>query len=144
MGPGRLLGEIRPLELQVPDQRYVGPRAMLPSAPAREQENHDVSQHADLGHEQHDDTAMNLRRGLQQIFDLDEQDHMLEDDDDQLREQVMSPRDGQEQQVNAVQDRPLAFQNLPANVVAENRRQENQEHHAGRNVFSSRGISSNR
>ena len=61
---------------------------------------------------------------------------MLEDDSDQLREQVMSAREhGQQQQVNAVQDRPLAFQNLPGNVVAENRRQENQEHHAGGNVF---------
>ena len=37
--------------------------------------------------------------------------------------------------MNAVQDRPLAFQNLPAHVIAENRRQENQEHHAVGNVF---------
>ena len=88
MDPGRPPGEIRPLELQVPDQGYVGPRAMLPLAPAREQENHDVLQHAGLGHEQHDDIAMNLQEmlPLQQIFDLDQQDNMLEDDNDQLRE----------------------------------------------------------
>ena len=43
--------EIRPLENQVPDQGNVDPRAMLPLAPAREQ--HDVLQHAGLGHGQH-------------------------------------------------------------------------------------------
>ena len=92
--PGRPPGEIRPLELQVPDQGYVGPRVMLPLAPAREQENHDVLLHADLGHEQHDDIAMNLQDmlPLQQIFDLGQQDIMLEDDNDQLREQTGSGR----------------------------------------------------
>ena len=48
----------------------------------------------------------------------------------------MSPREsGQQQQVNAVQDRQFAFGNLPANVVAENRRQKNREYHDGGNVF---------
>ena len=73
---------------------------------------------------------------LQQVFDLDQHDAMLEDGNRQLREQVMSPRErGQQQQVNAVQDRQFAFGNLPANVVAENRRQENREYHDGGNVF---------
>ena len=110
---------------------------MLPLPPAREQQNHYVWQHAGLGHGQHDDIHMNLQEmlPLQQVFDLDQHNNMLEDANDQLREQVMSPREhGQQQQVNAVQDRQFAFGNLPANVVAENRRQENQEHHAGGNV----------
>ena len=73
---------------------------------------------------------------LQQVFDLDQQDAMIEDDNRQLREQVMSPRErGQQQQVNAMQDRQFAFGNLPANVVAEHRRQENREYHDGGNVF---------
>ena len=59
---------------------------------------------------------------------------MLEDDNQQLREQVMSPRE-RDQQVNAVQDRQLAFRNPPANVAAENRRQENREYHDGGNVY---------
>ena len=137
--PGRPPGEIRPLEMQVPDQENVGPSAMLPLVPAREQQNHDVLQHAGLGHEQHDD-HINMNSEdllpLQQVFDLDQQDAMLEDGNRQLREQVMSPRErGQRQQVNAVQDRQFAFGNLPANVVAENRRQENREYHDGGNVF---------
>ena len=37
--------------------------------------------------------------------------------------------------MNAVQDRQFAFGNLPANVVAENRRQENREYHNGGNVY---------
>ena len=73
---------------------------------------------------------------LQQVFDLNQQDAMLEDGNRQLREQVMSPRErGQQQQVNAVQDRQFAFGNLPANVVAEHRRQENREYHDGGNAF---------
>ena len=47
---------------------------------------------------------------LRQAFNLDQDDAMLEDDNNQLREQVMSPREhGQHQQLNAVQDRPQAF-----------------------------------
>ena len=137
--PGRPPGEIRPLEWQVPDQGNVGPRAMLPLVPAREQQNHDVLQHAGLGHGQHDDDInMNLENmlPLQQVFDSDQHDDMLEDGNHQLREQVMSPRErDQHQQVNAVQDRQFAFGDLPANVVAENRRQENREYHDGGNVF---------
>ena len=81
MDQGRPPGEIRPLENQVPDQGDVGPRAMLPLVPAREQQNHDVLQHADLGHEQHDDIDMNLQDmlPLQQLFNLVQQDDMLED-----------------------------------------------------------------
>ena len=63
---------------------------MLPLVPAREQQNHDVLQHAGLGHGQHDDDIdMNLDNmlPLQQVFDLDRQDDMLEDGDRQLREQ---------------------------------------------------------
>ena len=121
-----------------------GPRAMLPLVPAKEQQNHDVLQHAGLGHGQHDnDINMNLEDmlPLQQVFDLDQQAAMLEDGNSQLREQVMSPRErGQQQQVNAVQDRQFAFGNLPANVVAENRRQENREYHDGGNVFLQQNI----
>ena len=90
--PGRPPGEIRPLEDQVPDQGDVGPRAMLPLVPARGQQNHDVIQHAGLGHEQHDDDIdMNLENmlPLQQVFDLG-QDDMLEDGNRQLREQNCS------------------------------------------------------
>ena len=48
----------------------------------------------------------------------------------------MSPREhGQQQQVNAVQDRPQAFAPRPAEVVAEHRRQEQREYHDGGNVF---------
>ena len=73
---------------------------------------------------------------LQQVFDLEQHDAMLDDGNAQPREQVMSPRErGQQQQVNAVQDRQFAFGNLPANVVAENRRQENREYHDGGNVI---------
>ena len=88
--PGRPPGEIRPLENQIPDQGDVGPRAMLPLVPAREPENHGVLQHAGLGHEQHEnDIDMNLEDmlPLQQVFDLDRQDAMLEDGNQQLREQ---------------------------------------------------------
>ena len=87
--PGRPPGEIGPLEIQVPDQGDVGPRAMLPLVPAREQQNHGVLQHAGLGHGQHDDDInMNLddMLPLQQVFNLDQHDAMLEDGDQQLRE----------------------------------------------------------
>ena len=112
---------------------------MLPLTPAREQQNHHALQHAGLGHGQHDneiDVDLENTSPLQQVFDLDQQDAMLEDGNHRLREQVMSSRErGQQQQVNAVQDRQFAFGNLPANVVAEHRRQENREYHDGGNVF---------
>ena len=84
--PGRPPG-IQPLENLVPDQGNVDPRAMLPLAPAREQQHHDVRQHAGLGHVQHDED-MNLEDmlPLRQAFNLDQDDAMLEDDNNQLRE----------------------------------------------------------
>ena len=135
--PGRPPG-IQPLEDLVPDQGNVDPRAMLPLAPAREQQHHDVRQHAGLGHGQYDDQDMNLEDMLPlgQAFNLDQDDAMLEDGNNQLREQVMSPREhGQQQQVNAVQDRPQAFAPRPAEVVAEHQRQEQREYHNGGNIF---------
>ena len=120
---------------------------MLPLAPAREQQHHDVRQHAGLGHGQHDED-MNLEDmlPLRQAFNLDQDDAMLEDDNNQLREKVMSPREhGQQQQVNAVQDRPQAFAPRPAEVVAEHQRQENRGYtKMEERSSSSRGISSNR
>ena len=95
---------------------------MLPLANAREQQHHDVTQHAGLGHGQHGDQDMNSEDmlPLRQAFNLDQDDAVLEDDYNQLREQVMSPREhGQHQRLNAVQDRPQAFGPRPANVVAE-------------------------
>ena len=78
---------------------------------------------------------------LGQAFNLDQDDAMFEDGNDQLREQVMSPRErGQHQQLNAVQDRPQAFGQRPANVVAEHQRQENREYHDGGNIFLQRNI----
>ena len=142
MDPGRPPG-IQPLENQVPNQGNVDPRAMLPLAIAREQQHHDVRQHAGLGHGQHDDQDMNLEDmlPLRQAFNLDQDDAMLEDGNNQLREQVMSPREhGQQQQLNAVQDRPQAFGPRPANVVAEHQRQENREYHDGGNIFLQRNI----
>ena len=50
---------------------------------------------------------------------------------------------GRQQQVNAVQDRPQAFAPAPAEVVAEHQRQET-ENSMMEEIFSSRGISSNR
>ena len=87
--PGRPPGEIQPLEDVVPAQGIDGPRAMLPLAPAREQQHHDGRQHAGLGHGQHDDIDMNLQDmlSLQQVFGLEQHDAMLEDGDAQLREQ---------------------------------------------------------
>ena len=49
--PGRPPGGIQPLEDQVPVQGIDGPPAMLPLVPAREQQHHDVRQHAGLGHD---------------------------------------------------------------------------------------------
>ena len=135
--PGRPPG-IQPLEDVVPDQGNVDPRATLPLAPAREQQHHDVRQHAGLGHGQHDYQDMNLEDmlPLRQAFNLDQDDAMLEDNNNQLREQVMSPREhGQQQRVNAVQDRPQAFAARPAEVVAEHQRQEQREYHDGGNIF---------
>ena len=79
---------IQPLENLVPNQGNVDPRAMLPLVPAREQQHHDVRQHAGLGHGQHDDQDMNLEDmlPLRQAFNLDQEDAMLEDDNNQLRE----------------------------------------------------------
>ena len=87
--PGRPPG-IQPLEDFVPDQGNVDPRAMLPLAPAREQQHHDVGQHAGLGHGQYDED-MNLEDmlPLRQAFNLDQDDAMLEDDNNQLREQFL-------------------------------------------------------
>ena len=87
--PGRPPG-IQPLENQVPNQGNVDLRAMLPLANAREQQHHDVIQHAGLGHGQHDDQDMNLEDmlPLRQAFNLDQDDAMLEDDNNQLREQI--------------------------------------------------------
>ena len=89
--PGRPPG-IQPLDDLVPDQGNVDPRAMLPLAPAREQQHHDVRQHAGLGHGQHDED-MNLEDmlPLRQAFILDQDDAMLEDDNNQLREHSRLP-----------------------------------------------------
>ena len=85
--PGRPPG-IQPLENQVPNPGNVDPRAMLPLPNVREQQHHDVRQHADLGHGQHDNQDMNLEDmlPLRQAFNLDQDDAMLEDDNNQLRE----------------------------------------------------------
>ena len=90
--PGRPPG-IQPLEDQVPDQGNVDPRAMLPLANVREQQNHDVRQHAGLGHGHHEIQDMNLEDmlPLRQAFNLDQDDAMLEDGNDQLREQLSVP-----------------------------------------------------
>ena len=140
--PGRPPG-IQPLEDQVPDQGNVDPRAMLPLANVREQQHYDVRQHAGLGHGHHEIQDMNLEDMLppRQAFNLDQDDGVLEDGNDQLREQVMSPREhGQPQQLNAVQDGPQAFGPRPANVVAEHQRQENREYHDGGNIFLQRNV----
>ena len=88
--PGRPPGMIQPLENLV--QGNVDSRAMLPLVPAREQQHHDVRQHAGLGHGQHDEQDMNLEDmlPLRQAFNLDQDDAMLEDGDNQLREHQMS------------------------------------------------------
>ena len=130
-------GELIPLENQVLNQGDDGLRAMLPLVPVRKQQNHDVGQHAGLGHGQHDRMELVDMLPFQRVVDLDRNDDMSEDGDDQLREQVMSPRERGHQQVNAAQDRQFAFANAPANVVEENRRREYREQYEG-------GISSNR
>ena len=83
--PGRPPGELIPLENQVPVQEIDGPRAMLPLVPAREQQNHDVRQHAGLGHGQHDRMELEDMLPLQQVVDLERNDDMLEDGDAQPR-----------------------------------------------------------
>ena len=105
--------------------------------PPKNEEAPPVRQHAGLGHVQYDeDLNSEDMLPLGQAFNLDQDDAMLEDDNNQLREQVMSPREhGQQQQVNAVQDRPQASAPIPAEVVAEHRRQEQREYHDGGNVF---------
>ena len=90
--PGRTPGELRPLENQVPVQEIDDPRAMLPLVPAREQQNHDVRQHASLGHAQHDEMEIQDMLPLQYVIDLEQNDGMLEDDNAQPRGQVVSPR----------------------------------------------------
>ena len=69
------------------------PLFLIGAPPCTEQQYHDVRQHAGLGHGQHDNQDMNLEDmlPLRQAFNLDQDDAMLEDDNDQLREQVMSP-----------------------------------------------------
>ena len=121
-----------PLENQVP--AHDGLHAMLPLVPAREQQNHAVLQHAGLGHGQHDEMEIQDMRPLQDVFDLEQDDGMLEDDHVQPRGQVMSPRERGHHQANAVQDRPFAYANQPANVV-KNRRQEHREYREGGNVI---------
>ena len=77
--PGRPPGELIPLENQVPDQGSDGLRAMLPLAPAREQQNHDIRQHAGLGHGQHDQMETQNTLPEQNVVDLEQNDGMLED-----------------------------------------------------------------
>ena len=85
--PGRPSGNLIPLENQVPNQEIDGPRAMLPLAPVREQEHHDEREHAGLGHEQNDEMELENMLPLQQMVNLNQDDHMLEDGDARLREQ---------------------------------------------------------
>ena len=59
---------------------------MLPLVPAREQQNHDVRQHAGLGHG-HDEMELEDMLPLQNVIDLEQNDGMLEDDNAQLRGQ---------------------------------------------------------
>ena len=116
--PGRPPG-IQPFKDFVPDQGNVDPRAMF----------------------------VNLEDmlPLRQAFNLDQDDAVLEGDNDQLREQVMSPREHgqQEQQVqckighrHSLPDRPRWSQNT---------RDKRTEDTMMEGIFSSsRGISSNR
>ena len=112
--PGRQPGNFIPVENQVPNQEIDGPRAMSPPAPVREQEHHDDREPAGLGQKQHDEMELENMLPLQQMVNLDQNDHMLEDGDGRLREQVMSPRERGHRQVNAAQDRQFAFANEPA------------------------------
>ena len=106
-------------------------------ANAREQQHHDVMQHAGLGYGQHGDQDMNSEDmlPLRQAFNLDQDDAMLEDDNNQLREQVMTKRARSRPTAECCQDRPQAFGPRPANVVAEHQRQENRKYHDGGNRF---------
>ena len=58
---------------------------MLPLVPAREQQNHEVRQHAGLGHGQHDGMELEDMLPLQQVIDLEWNDDMLEDNNAQPR-----------------------------------------------------------
>ena len=58
---------------------------MLPLVPVSEQQHHDVRQHAGLGHGQHDDMELENMLPLQQMFNLERDDDMLEDGDAQPR-----------------------------------------------------------
>ena len=137
--PGRPPGEIMPLENH-PNQEIDGPCAMLPLVPVREQQHHDA-RHAGLWHGQHDEMELEDMLPLQQMVNFGQHDDMLEDGNARLREQVMSPRERGRQQVNAAQDRQFAFANQPANVVAENRRQEYHERQEeGNMIFEQRNI----
>ena len=49
------------------------------------QQNHDVRQHAGLGHGQHDRMELEDLLLLQQVVDLEQNDDMLEDGDAQVR-----------------------------------------------------------
>ena len=86
--PGRPPGDLIPLENQVPNQEIDGPRAMLPLLPVREQEHHAVREHDGLGHEQHDERELENMLPLQQMVNLDQDDHMLEDGNARPREHV--------------------------------------------------------
>ena len=77
--PGGPPGDFIPLENQVPNQEIDGPRAMLPLVPVREQQHHDVIEHAGLGHGQHDEMELENMLPLQQMFNLDQNDDMLQD-----------------------------------------------------------------
>ena len=46
---------------------------------------------------------------LRQAFNLDQDDAVFEDHNNQLREQVMSPREHGQHRLNAVPDRPNTF-----------------------------------
>ena len=59
---------------------------MLPLVPVREQEYHDVREHAGLGHERHDEMELENMLPLQQMVNLDQGDHMLEDGNARPRE----------------------------------------------------------
>ena len=92
--PGRPPGT-QPLEDQVPDQGNVDPRAMLPLANVREQQNHDVRQHAGLGHGHHEIQDMNSEDmlPLRQAFNLEFQqppqlEMMLENQRDVMHQLV--------------------------------------------------------
>ena len=87
--PGRPPGDFIPLENQVPNQEIDGPRAMSPLVPIREQQHHDVRQHVGLGHGQHDEMELEDMLPLQEMFNLERNDDMLEDGNAQPREHLM-------------------------------------------------------